>query len=190
MEVRNMDDRAKKGASSGTAIAIIGLLMIIAVLVLKFVGPGELPLIGEYPVGEINPNGQLSIHFFTGIVIGIIILIIGGAMSRRKKEEPVEELEEGLQKELEELEEEIEEEGICPTCGAVIPIDADECPECGEELEPPEEFEEEFEEGEEEILVSKNCPICGAELPDEVDECPECGEPLGEEGEEDVFEDL
>ncbi len=38
-----------------------------------------------------------------------------------------------LQDDEEEEEEEEEEESICPTCGAVIPIDSEECPECGEE---------------------------------------------------------
>ncbi|MEF8832794.1 MAG: hypothetical protein V5A66_04660, partial [Candidatus Thermoplasmatota archaeon] len=132
-----MDDQEGEGASAGTAVAILGLLIIIAVLVLKFAGPGQLPLIGEYPVGEINPDNYFSTHFFSAIAIGIIVMIIGVVMSRRKKVEPTEEeLEEDLEEELEALEEEIEEEGICPTCGAVIPIDAEECPECGEELEP------------------------------------------------------
>jgi len=80
--------------SLGTLIVIVGLLIIISVTILKFVGPGELPLIGEYPVGDINPNDHLSIHFFLGIVIGIIVMIIGGALSIINKKETVEELEE------------------------------------------------------------------------------------------------
>lgn len=184
-----MDDRDKKGASAGTAIAILGLLIIIAVLALKFLGPGELPLVGEYPVGEIYLNEYISYHFFAGLAIGIIVLIIGAAMSRRKKKEPTKEVEEELEKELEELEEEIEEEGICPTCGAVIPIDAEECPECGEELEPPEEeMKEEIEE--EKFVGTQKCPICGAEVSEASEECPECGEPLGDDIEDEIFEDL
>jgi len=172
-----MDDRDEKGASAGIAIAILGLLIIIAVLAIKFTAEGPTD---EF-VGITNPEGVYGMYFWLGIGIGIIVLIIGGAMSMMKKEEPVEELEKDLEKELEELEEEIEEEGICPTCGAVIPIDAEECPECGEELEPPEE---------EEFGEKQNCPICGAEVSEDTEECPECGEPLGEGSEEDVFEDL
>ncbi|MFP4000418.1 MAG: double zinc ribbon domain-containing protein [Thermoplasmata archaeon] len=191
-------DTDEKGMSTGVAIAVLGLLIILATLALKFgMGPGELPIIGEYP-SEVNPNGHFSFHFFAGIIFGLIVMIIGGAMSATRERVPVEEegLEEEMEEELSELEEEIEEEGICPTCGAVIPIDAEECPECGEELEPPEEIEEEEEveeaeeEEEEEELEEQECPICGAEVPADADECPECGEPLGEEAEEDVFEDL
>jgi len=95
------------------------------------------------------------------------------------------------------LEEELEEaeEGICPTCGAVIPIDSDECPECGEELEPPEE--EIFEE-EEEVDSStsgslsresldytdlsqketKGCPYCAKKIGKDENTCPNCGQTL------------
>ncbi len=165
----------EKGFNKGWAIAALGIIILIAVIVLKFAGPGELPLIGEYP-SEINPNGHISYHFFIGIAVGLIVMVIGGAMAMTKGEPAVEE----------EIEDKLEEaeEGICPTCGAVIPIDSEECPECGEELEPP---EEEFEEEEEE-LEEQECPICGAEVPGDAEECPECGEPLGIE--EDVFEDL
>ncbi len=172
-----MDDREEKGASSGAAIAILGLLIIIAVLAIKFTAEGPTD---EF-MGITNPEGVYGMYFWSGIGIGIIVMIIGGAMSMRKKKEPAEKLDEDLEKELAELEEEIEEEGICPTCGAVIPIDAEECPECGEELEPPEE---------EEFGETENCPICGAEVSSDVEECPECGEPLGGEPEEDIFEDL
>jgi len=116
----------------GTLMLFLGLLIIISVSILKFVGPGELPLIGEYPLREINPNDHLSIHFFTGIVIGIIVTIIGGTMSIINQKESSEE--------LEELEEEIKEEDICTTCGTVILIDVEECPECGDELKTEEEL--------------------------------------------------
>ncbi|MFW5946549.1 MAG: double zinc ribbon domain-containing protein, partial [Candidatus Natronoplasma sp.] len=114
---------------------------------------------------------------------------------RREPKTPLDE------EEVEEVEEEaVEEEGVCPTCDAIIPIDADRCPECGEELEPPEEelIEEEIEtetalddlekaleevEDETEAVVFV-CPICDAELEEDVDECPECGTVFVEEEEE------
>jgi len=172
-----MDDQDEKGASIEMGIAVLGLLIVIGVLVIKFV---RIDAFDPF-LGIPNPRGEFGEYFLTGIGIGIIVMLIGGALSMKKKKEPAEKLEKDLEKELEELEEEIEEEGICPTCGAVIPIDADECPECGEELEPPEE--EEFE-------VTPNCPICGAEVSSDADECPECGEPLGEESEEGVSEGM
>jgi len=174
--------------SLGYLISIFGVLIIIAVLVLKFVGPGELPLIGEYPIGEINPDDHLSIHFFVGIVIGTVVLIVGVAISMIKKMEKAKDLDEDLQKELQELEEEIEEEGVCPTCGALIPVNAEVCIECGEELEPLKGSEEESEE--EENIERQNCSVCGAEVSDEDERCPECNEPLGEISEEDIFEEL
>ncbi len=181
----------KGGNSTGMGILGLGLLIIIGILVIKFV---RIDAFDPF-LGIENPEGTYGMYFITGIVIGIVVMLIGGAMSAMKKEpeeEIEEELDEELEEELTELEEEIEEEGICPTCGAVIPIDAEECPECGEELEPPEEMEEEeeAEEEEEEIFEEQECPICGAEVPGDAEECPECGEPLGEEAEEDVFEDL
>ncbi len=167
------------GSKKGWAIAAIGILIVLAILVIKLTAEGPTD---EF-MGITNPEGVYGEYFLSGIAIGIIVMIIGGAMGARKKK-PVEEEEIDLEEELEEA-----EEGICPTCGAVIPIDSDECPECGEELEPPEEeiFEEEEEEEE---LVEQECPICGAEVSGDADECPECGEPLGEEEEEDIFEDL
>lgn len=174
-----MKERDKEGASAGIGIAVIGLLIVIAVLAIKIVGPRPVSILG-IELG--NPEGVYTgSYFLGGIAVGIIIIIIGAAMAMRKKKEPAQELENDLEKELKELEEVIEEEGICPTCGAVIPIDAEECPECGEELEPPEE---------EEFGEKQNCPICGAEVSEDTEECPECGEPLGEGSEEDVFEDL
>ncbi len=168
-----MEDREKSGASAGMAVAVLGILMIIGLLVLKFAGP-------ESIMGIDNPQGTYGSYFLGGLAVSVIVMIIGGMMAGGTKEEPTEEeYEEEFE---EEFEEDIEEEGICPTCGAVIPIDSDECPECGEELEPPEE--------EEEVVEEQECPICGAEVPADADECPECGEPLGEESEEDVFEDL
>jgi len=173
-----MKERDKEGASAGIGIAVIGLLIVIAVLAIKIVGPRPVSILG-IELG--NPEGVYTgSYFLGGIAVGIIIIIIGAAMAMRKKKEPAQELENDLEKELKELEEVIEEEGICPTCGAVIPIDAEECPECGEELEPP---EEEMREGlrEEEAVETQNCLICGAEVSNEAEECQECGEPLGEE---------
>ncbi len=182
-----MDKRENKGVSAGMGISVIGLLLVLAVLAIKFVGPDPISILG-FEIG--NPEGVYTgIYFLGGIAVGIIIMILGAAISRRKKKKTTKEAEKELEDELEELEEEIEEEGICPTCGAVIPLDAEECPECGEELEPPEE-EMMDDVMAENILDIENCPICGAEVSEEVDECPECGEPLDTESDEDVFEDM
>jgi len=120
--------------------------------------------------------------------------LLKGKLQREPKTTPEEEAPEELE------EEEIEEEGVCPTCGAIIPIDAENCPECGEELEPPEEeleeeeietetalddLEKALEEVEDETeAVVFVCPICDAELEEDVDECPECGTVFVEEEEE------
>lgn len=182
-EYEGLCDKLYAGAMNyGFIILLIGLIVIFASIAMKMSGPGELPIIGEYPQ-EINPDGYFSYHFFAGLITGIIVLLIGIVSSVRLRAAPAgAEVEEEL--EMEE-EEEVEEEGICPTCGAVIPIDSAVCPECGEELEPPEE--EETEEEEEEAI---ECPICGAEVPADSTECPECGEPLSEEEEEVEEEDL
>ncbi len=161
------------GFDKGWAIAVIGILIVIAVLAIKMTATGETD---EF-MGITNPEGVYGEYFISGVVVGIIVMVIGGVMATTGKK-AVEE--EDLEEELEEA-----EEGICPTCGAVIPIDSEECPECGEELEPPEEYEEE-----DLGIGEQECPICGAEVDSLADECPECGEPLGDEEEEDVFEDL
>jgi len=166
--------------------------------------PEELPEEEEIPEEEGGIGKSFS---------GIANSIRGGLSSTvsffkdklgSKKEKSPEEIEE-------EVVEDFEEEGICPTCGAVIPSDSEECPECGEELEPPEEPEEEeietgsaledleraLEEVEEETeSVVFVCPICDAELKEDVDECPECGtafveeeEETDEEGEEGIAEE-
>jgi len=91
------------------------------------------------------------------------------------------------------------EKGVCPSCHAVISAESEECPECGEELEPATErledeevldsklkdLERSLEKVEEEETETSElvCSKCGAELEESVDECPECGEPL--ESEED-----
>jgi len=165
----------ENGMNKGWAVAVIGILIIIAVLAIKFSSTGPTD---EF-MGITNPEGTYGEYFMAGVGIGVIVMIIGGVMATMTGKAVEEE---------EEFEEELEEaeEGICPTCGAVIPIDSEECPECGEELEPPEE--EEFEEEEE--IVEQECPICGAEVSDDDAECPECGEPLGDEGEDEVFDEL
>lgn len=40
------------------------------------------------------------------------------------------------------IENSYKENGICPNCEAIIPIDSEECPKCGEELVPITEVEE------------------------------------------------
>ncbi len=163
----------------GTIILGLGIIIILAVVALKMAGPSELPVIGTYPSEIYTGDPYLSYHFFMGLITGIVVAGIGGAMSFRKK--PVSEFEED---EFEEEFEEVLDEGICPTCGAVIPVTSQECPECGEELEPVEE----------EITgETTECPICAATVAASEDECPECGEPLGtteEDLEEDFFDDL
>ena len=64
--------------------------------------------------------GIISYEFFwVGMFIGLFI-IIGGVLRAKK------EIKSDGRNET--------ETGICPTCGAVIPIHSNECPECGEEL--------------------------------------------------------
>ncbi|MGM0509623.1 MAG: double zinc ribbon domain-containing protein [Thermoplasmatota archaeon] len=206
------------GFNYGFIILILGLLLTIGTAALKFVNLSPLPVIGEYPSEIYLGDPYFSYHFFIGLISGLIVLIIGVVATVKLKPraevvEVEEEPEEIFEEEFEE-EEEVEE-GICPTCGAVIPIDSEECPECGEELAPHEEEyeeeieeeEEEFEEEEEELEAEEEeleeeeefveeetveCPICGAEVSADADECPECGEPLGEidEEDEDLFADL
>ncbi|MEF8832836.1 MAG: hypothetical protein V5A66_04880 [Candidatus Thermoplasmatota archaeon] len=73
-----------EGNVSGMAIAVLGILMIIGLMVIKFFGPRPF-------VGIENPEGKYGMYFWSGMVIGIIVLIIGGAMSMRKEEETSEE---------------------------------------------------------------------------------------------------
>lgn len=90
---------------SGMAIAVIGILIIIAMLVIKF---SSTSATDEF-MGVTNPEGIYGMYFLSGIVIGIIVMIIGGAMSMRKEEGLTEEEEEG-EEDLEEMLEEEEEE--------------------------------------------------------------------------------
>ncbi len=168
------EEKVTGGPNYGAIVLVLGVIIILAVVAIKFAGPGELPVIGEYPSEVMTGPDHYSYHFFMGMISGLVVMAIGGVMTLKKT--TVTEIEEEVDL-LEEEEEELEE-GICPTCGAVIPIASDECPECGEELEPPEE---------EEIV---ECPICAASVDASETECPECGEPLSEEEEEEEEEDL
>ena len=184
--------------SLGIIPLVFGILAVLGVLVIKFVGPRTF-------LGIENPAGTYGNMFMLGLGAGIILFIIGiivmAIPSLRKEKEYGEPLEEFEEEEIEDefVEEEVEL-GICPTCGAEIPIDSTKCPECGELLEPygeeegyvEEEVEEEEEIIEETVEETIECPICGAELPADSKSCPECGEPLAEEEkeEEDMFSDL
>jgi len=155
----------------------------------------EVPPWEEEPEEEVEEEEKEEAKRFGGIASSIRngLSFLKSKFRREPKTTP-EEAEEEVEEEA------IEEEGVCPTCGAIIPIDADRCPECGEELEPPEEelVEEEIEteaalddlekaleevEDETEAVVFV-CPICDAELEEDVDECPECGTVFVEEEEE------
>ncbi|MFW6040980.1 MAG: double zinc ribbon domain-containing protein [Thermoplasmatota archaeon] len=164
---------------------ILGILAILGTLIVKVVGPRPV-------IGIENPPGTYGGYFLAGVGVGIVLAVIGMvmiALSSLGKEKKISELEEEFDYTSDvvfEEEEEIEEEGLCPTCGAVIPISSTECPECGEELEPYEEDEMEVKE----VIV---CPICGAEVEEDDEECPECGEPLAvekKEKEDDIFSDI
>ncbi|MFP4051054.1 MAG: zinc ribbon domain-containing protein [Thermoplasmata archaeon] len=174
-----------EGNNYGTYVLVLGVIITIGVLGLKAaaMASGTFEIAGVEVADKIYTGGDhFSTYFFSGLIVGILVIIIGIATSSQAKKGTVEE------EEVEETwKEEEEEEGICPTCGAVIPIDSEVCPECGEELAPPGEEEEEIEE-----IEVIECPICGAEVESDAEECPECGEPLTdiEEEEEDLFEDL
>lgn len=66
------------------AIAILGILIIIAVIGIKFMGGDEFMGIG-------NPEGTYGMYFWLGLIIGMIVLLIGAAMSMRKEEKVTEE---------------------------------------------------------------------------------------------------
>ncbi len=174
----NMSVRRHSGQMNfGMIVLILGILIMLAVLAIKFTASGETD---EF-MGITNPEGVYGEYFMSGMVVGLVVLIIGAVLSRKKEREPLFDEEEVEEEELDFGEE--EEEGICPTCGAIISVTCTECPECGEELEPPEE----------EIAEESECPICGAALSSDATECPECGEPVseGEEADEDdLFADL
>lgn len=168
--VEGTSDVEKGGLGFSAVPLAIGILLTLGTVAIKFSGMDPF-------MGIENPSGVYGEYFLSGVGVGLVILVIGVAMMVMSKKEPVTEPVE--EDEFEEEEEDVEE-GICPTCGEVIPIDSEECPECGEELAPPEEEEELTE-----------CPICGADVSSDLEECPECGEPLTEEEEEeDIFDDL
>jgi len=165
----------KNGFNLSFVPLILGILITLGTVGIKFSGIDPF-------IGIENPSGVYGHLFLSGVVVGLIIFVIGLAMTVMSKKQVKPEIAEEEVEPFEE-EEEMVEEGICPTCGAVIPIDSEECSECGEELAPPEE--------EEVVEEVKECPICGAEVSAESEECPECGEPLTEEEEdEDLFADL
>lgn len=66
------------------ALAIFGILIIIGVIGIKFMA-------GDEFMGIANPEGTYGMYFWLGLVIGIIVLLIGGAMSMRKEEKVAEE---------------------------------------------------------------------------------------------------
>lgn len=179
LDEEDIDDALESeesGFNLSSAPLILGILVTLGTVGIKF--SGEDPFMGIE-----NPSGVYGHLFLSGVAIGLIIFVIGIAMTVMSKKEVTPAVTEEEVDVIEEEEEEVEE-GICPTCGAVIPIDSEECSECGEELAPPEEEEEVIEE-------VKECPICGAEVSANSEECPECGEPLAEEEEEDdLFADL
>lgn len=184
------------GFNFGIIILILGLIGTVGVTAIKMTSTGPTD---EF-MGITNPEGVYGRYFLSGMVGGIVVLLIGLVATIKMKSAPIVTEEEEWEEEMDEFEEEAEEEGICPSCGAVIPISSAVCPECGEELMPPEEEAGEEDIAEEDIdeelgLTDETieCPICGAEVPGDAGECPECGEPLGEEGaedEEDLFSDL
>lgn len=63
---------------------------------------------------------------------------------------------------------------ICPRCGAEVAADAEQCPQCGCEIEVADE-EEEADERDGELPA---CPECGEPVSPDADECPSCGFPL------------
>lgn len=169
---------AGSGPNFGIIILALGVIIILAVVAIKFTASGPTD---EF-MGIVNPEGVYGEYFLSGIVGGIVVAGIGGVLSLKGK--PVEDYD--IYEEEEVLADE-EEEGICPTCGAVIPITSIECPECGEELEPMDEEEEDIP-GASVAGDNIECPICAAMVDSTTTECPECGEPLGgEKGEDDDF---
>ncbi len=183
---------SKGGFNFGFILLALGLVGMIGMIAIKFTSTGEMD---EF-MGITNPKGTYGEYFLSGVVGGLVLTVIGLVVTLKGKTKTVPLVMEEEEIEEEDLEEE-EEEGICPTCGAIILVSCTECPECGEELAPPEEEleeEEELEKEEEEIPVATiECPICGAELPEDAEECTECGEPLlasEEEEEDDLFADL
>lgn len=171
--------RGERGEMNiGMILLVLGLLGMIAVLAIKFTSTGP----DDEFMGIVNPEGVYGEYFMSGMVVGLVVLVIGAVLSRKKEAEPLFDEEEEEVMDLEE-----EEEGICPTCGAIIAVTCVECPECGEELEPPE--------GEigDEPGVTMECPICGGVLSPQDTECTECGEPVAETEEkddDDLFADL
>ncbi len=113
--------------NKGWLVAAIGILMILAILVIKFVGPRPF-------MGITNPEATYGGYFMAGIGIGVIVMIIGGVIGT-KTEEPVEEEEEMT------MEEEYgEDEYVCECldCGHIMETYEHcreiECPECGGEM--------------------------------------------------------
>ncbi len=195
---------SKGGFNFGIILLVLGLVGMIAVIAIKFTSTGETD---EF-MGIINPKGTYGEYFLSGVIGGLVLFVIGlvATMKGKSKSTPLILEEESEifeddnifedEEEFKDEEVEEEEEGICPTCGAIIQVSCTECPECGEELAPPEEdIEEEIEEEEDILALTIECPICGAELPEDAKECTECGEPIEvsedeEEEEDDLFADL
>ncbi len=79
----------ESGMNKGWAVAVIGILIVIAVLAIKMSASGDT---SEF-MGITNPEGVYGEYFMAGIGIGVIVLIIGGVMATMTGE-PAEEEEE------------------------------------------------------------------------------------------------
>lgn len=81
-------------------------------------------------------SSDVVVYSLIVVIIIIIILVVILLMVRKKVQEEKEykKYKDRKKKKVEEEEEE-EEEFECPSCGAAIGADDDECPECGEEFE-------------------------------------------------------
>ncbi len=114
-----------KGLSLAIVPLVLGILLIFITIGIKLSGIDPVMGIG-------NPSGSYGEYFLSGIGVGLIIFGVGAAMatiSKKKVKEPKEE-----ESEI------VDDEGICPTCGEIIPIDSTECSECGEKLAPSDEY--------------------------------------------------
>ena len=189
-----VESGSKMSSTLGMALLLLGVIGMVGIIAIKFTSTGPTD---EF-MGITNPEGVYGEYFLSGVAGGLVLAVIGLVLTVKGKAQPSKLIVEEDEPEEEVFEEELEdeEEGICPTCGAIILITCSECPECGEELEASEEeeFEEDFEEELEEEPLGETigCPICGTELPADATECTECGEPLEktEEEDDDLFADL